>query len=137
MAKQFKGATIISKEAVWISLPCGDFLCKHLDHRSPHYQRVLQKHTAGKEKLIQHKLLTDDQDREIVVKTFVEACVIDWAKVFDSDGNAVPYTFEDCVDMLTQSSTTLYELMDECGLVNNYQLTSGDAKNSKPVSRTH
>lgn len=134
---QFDNVKKTSKEAREVALPLGKgvakFMVTFLDIRSVGYQRTriaVQKPLA---KVIAADRLSDEEDREISVRTFVRHALKGWSGI-TSNGEPVPFTEDNAVSFLVQSPDTFYALIDEAMDKGSYMPSEEDAKNSGTAS---
>jgi hypothetical protein len=134
---QFDNVKTTSKEAREVALPLGKgvakFMVTFLDIRSVGYQRTriaVQKPLA---KVIAADRLSDEEDREISVRTFVRHALKGWSGI-TSNGEPVPFTEDNAVSFLVQSPDTFYALIDEAMDKGSYMPSEEDAKNSGTAS---
>lgn len=113
---KFDNVQPITKDTRRVELPLGaaivGFTVTYCDPRSAEYLRVKSKYSKPYRKLIDVDMLPPAKDREIVVNTFVECCLVGWDGI-TSEGADVPYSVEAARDLLTQSPTTFYSLTTE------------------------
>ncbi len=50
---------------------------------------------------VQSGTITEEEQAEIGLKTFVDACLVDWEGVVDDKGNEVEFSFESAMEVLT------------------------------------
>lgn len=129
---QFDNVKTTKAEAQRIELPLGDkvvgFMVTFCDPRSTSYIRTRDEISRPVRKLIEVKKLPPEKDRAIAVRTFVRECVKGWDGV-TSGGETVPFTEDNCVDLLVQSPKLFYDLVDEAGERENFMPGEGDAGN--------
>lgn len=110
--------------------------------RSPEYQAVFTKNIMPVRKLAEKNMLPPAKDREIAIKTFVEACCFDWRTVTPDgyrnevefeDGVWLPFTRENAVKVFVALPDLYNEVIDVARELSNFQLTDDERKNSGNV----
>lgn len=86
----------------WVSGEEVGFLVKRFgNYNSPEVKKAMTLHSSKYSKQIADGTLTPEQNQEITVKSFVDACVIGW-KGIEIDGAFPEFTKELCVEVFTQ-----------------------------------
>ena len=75
---------------------------------------------------IEKKLLSDEKSRELAIRVFVEACVVDWAGIV-IDGAEVPYSPEAAIKLLLARPELADALDRYASNVENYREAVGNS----------
>lgn len=96
----FKTDAQYEKEGVWFLVaPNVGFLVKRLGGKNEvAVKSALARHYKPKARLIENDIITPDDQRDIMIKMFVEACVVDW-KGIEIEGEIADFTKEKAVDL--------------------------------------
>ncbi len=116
-----------------VQLPLGSsvvtFQAKYVDRRSAEYYAIMQKVNKPFQKMIDAGTLPPERDRELAIRSFIRASLTGWDGVM-SDGQPVPFTEANCLDLLTQMPTLFYDLLTETMSRDNYLPSEAETKNS-------
>jgi hypothetical protein len=98
----FKTSESIEQEGVWFEVATGvAFLIKRFGgYNSPKIKSALTKYYKPYARQIENGTMDQAKEKEIMVKVFVESCVLDW-KGIEIDGKATPFSIAECVNVLT------------------------------------
>ena len=122
----FKTNETIEQEGIWFEVATGvAFLIKRFGgYNSPKIKAALTKYYKPYARQIENGTMDQAKEKEIMVKVFVESCVLDW-KGIEIDGVATPFSTAECVkllvalpemsDLLIQYATDYKNYKDDLG----------------------
>ena len=119
------------KDARWINMPYGKFLCKFYDTRSADYAKAQMKAVRPHRVELQNMTLDSAIDREITARVFIECSLCDWKDVLDEDGKQVPFSVENALELFAnpENARVFYDVVDEASAVANFRITDAERKN--------
>lgn len=99
----FKSDSNLEKDGVWFKVSEDvSFLIRRFGgSNSQKVKLALAKYHKPKARLIELDQLSIEETAVIMAKVFCDACLVDWKGV-EIDGQEVPYTFENGVDLFTK-----------------------------------
>lgn len=141
LKRQFR----LDNPTAWVAgMPAVEVECKYFDPRSPQWQKTILKHSEPWRKLIDAKMLPDNRDREIAVKTFCELVAVGWRTItgFSEDNVPIyrneievdddewlPFSQENAVKVFMQYTAFYATVAEGAGTIANYQLSASEVKN--------
>lgn len=118
------------EKTVWLNFGRAGFLCRHFDRSSVLAQKIAAELAKPHRKLITAGMLKPEQDRELAVRVFVRAAVIDWRDVVLGGINQGSYNEEKAVALLVKYSALFNDLISDASDINHYRpLDADDIKN--------
>jgi hypothetical protein len=107
---------------IWIS---------RMSQSNQRYAAAMERKTRPHRKEIEMKLLSEETASRLYREVFCETIITGWANVFDAEGNALEFNFDNAI-RLTEELPELYAyLQREAGDLSNYRLATQEdaAKN--------
>lgn len=135
--KLFKTDKKIEQEGVWFDVSDDvGFLVKPWKPSNPAMKSAMATHYKPYAKQIEFGTIEDVKAREIMVKVFVNACLVDWRGV-EIDGQVTPFSKETAIKFLTELPELYETLLSYAKDFHNYKedYTPGreDVGNSSPA----
>ncbi len=102
------------------------FLVKRLGGKNEvSVKSAMAKHYKPKARLIENDLLSPEEQREILIKMFVESCVIDW-KGIEISGEIKPFDKQLAVDLFKRMPDLFNTIYAYAQDLNNYKVQVGN-----------
>jgi hypothetical protein len=116
-------------EGVWFSYGRAKFLLRHYSKSSIETQKIMKDISAPVRKLIDAKLLNDVQDRDLGIRVFVRAAIIDWADVVMSGVDQGEYSEAKAVAVLTKYDALFVDLVTDASDIGRFRADDTTVKN--------
>lgn len=124
--KHFKQDSSQEKDGIWFELDGGiRFRLRRFGGSNTELKKAMVRHYKPKARLIEKGLLSEAEERSIVAKSFISACMIDWEGV-EVDGELVPYSFDVAVELFKGLPELLETLMEYAQDSENYREEVGN-----------
>ena len=106
----------------WYDIGPASFLLRRLGGKNAnHLQQVTAKYYKPYAKAIQSGMLPQSKQEEIIVKTFVEAVIVDWKGVTDINGIEIPFSKDAAQEMLMDNLELVTALQEASTDIINYR----------------
>lgn len=89
-------------------------------------KQAMNKHYKPMSRLIESGALSSKQENEIMVKVFVESCMLDWEGI-EEDGKEVPYSESKAIALFTELPELFRVIMDYAGSTDNFREDLGNS----------
>jgi len=120
--KNFKTNSALEEQGVFFQVEEGvKFLIARFSADSEKVQAATLKYLKPYVRQIQSNQLSAKKRTEISVTTFVHACVIGWEGVTDAEGNLIPFSKENCIELLLELPELFRTLEEYSSDANNYK----------------
>src|SRR5690349_5005572 len=99
---QFKTDSTAEQDGNWFAVQPGvRFLIRRNGGSNSHRVKAANaKYQQPLIRKIQAGTLTDDEQYEIGLKTFISACLVGWEGIKDEHDNEIPFSFENALEVL-------------------------------------
>ncbi len=126
--EQFKTDPGLEENGVWFhTSETTKFLCRRFGgQNTPKVKAISAKYFKPYAKQIEMGALPDAIQKELTVKCFVEACLVDWVGVKVGD-QEVPYSFENAVGLLMALPALSDTLVKHTTEMDNYKVILGNS----------
>ena len=126
--KFYKNDSSLEGGGIWFDVGGGvEFLIKRFGgFNSQQVKLELAKHYKPYSKQIELGTLSTEKEREITIKVFVNACVLDW-KGIEADGKALPFTKDNCIELLKGLPELAETLVAQASDSKNYREDLGNS----------
>ena len=101
----FKMNTDLEKDGVWFEFKEGiSFKLKRFGgENAPALKESMAKHYKPYANLVAVDALPMRKEKEIMAKVFVDACLVEWKGIIDTErGEEIPYSFDNAVELLME-----------------------------------
>lgn len=124
----YKTDETMESEGIWFQASdTVKFRCRRFGGmNSTRVKAISSKYFKPYTKQIEMNTLPDKIQREIVVKSFVEACMVDWEGVI-IDGVSMPFTVENAVLLLTRLPKLCDDLIEYSSKFDHYKEDLGNS----------
>lgn len=125
--KLYKMDTDLEKEGVWIEFPNGaGFKVRRFGGtNSQKLRSVVTTITKPLSRQIEMGTLTEEQERKVMVESFVKACLIDWRNV-SIDDKEVPYSEVKAIELFMELPELFTVLSKQSENKDNYKSEVGN-----------
>jgi len=124
--KLFKSNIDFEKEGIWFEI--GDsirFRVRRFGGSNSEVKKAMVKYYKPFAKLIERGLLSDEKEKDIYIKSFIDACLVDWEGV-EVDGEIVPFSFENAHKLFTNLPELVETLMEYAQASDHYRVDLGN-----------
>lgn len=124
----FKNDSKLEEAGIWLSLSenTGFLVRRFGGYNSPKVKAALAKHYKPYARLVDAGTMDPAKEREIMVKVFVESCIVNW-KGIEIDGKEVQFSQELCVKFLTELPELSDTLVNYASDSKNYREDLGNS----------
>lgn len=115
-------------EGIWIQVDENvAFLCKRYGgENSSTIQKAIAKYHKPFASAIERNALSVEKSKEILVKIFVDSCVLDWKNITDDNGKDIPFTKEKCIELFLDLPELYLIVSDNAAKVENFKEDLGN-----------
>ena len=124
--KLFKSHTNLEKDGVWFEIADGiRFRVRRFGGSNFEVKKAMAKHYKPYSKLIERNLLSEEKEREIYTKAFIDSCIVDWEGV-EVDSVKTPFSFDAALTLFKGLPELLETLMEHSQSTDNYREDLGN-----------
>jgi hypothetical protein len=126
---KYKTNKDLESEGVWFmtSKDTGFLLRRSGGANSNRMKMITAKHQKPVLHKIKNDLLTDEESQEIGLKIFVDAVLVDWKGVTDEEGNEIPFSRENAIEVLQEVPDLVDRLLAHTIDFNNFKEELGNS----------
>ena len=126
--KLFKMDSSLEQDGVWFEVTdTTKFKIRRFGGSNTKLSAAYAKHYKTKARLIESGQLPENESRRIFTSIFVESCLVGWEGVTDEDGNEIPFTVENAMNLLSDLPELFDTLWGEAKNQNNYREDLGNS----------
>lgn len=129
---QFKNDEKYERDGVTLDLgDAGKFKIARAGGANKRFEKAFSKAMRPYRRRIETNTVTNDELQKEVVKVFAKTVILGWEGVTGKDGNDLPFTYENCVTVMTDLPDLfreIHEAATEQALFRE-QISEDDAKN--------
>ena len=89
-------------------------------------KQAMAKYHKPYARLLESDKLSIEESNLIMAKVFVEACVISWEGIKNSDGSDIPFTFDNAVKLFTELPDLFQTLFNHCNSMDSFKEDLGN-----------
>lgn len=125
--KYFKTNEIFEQQGVWFDIAEGvGFKCKPFKAQNPQVKAAFAAHYKPYALQIEKGTLSQEIEREIQIKMFVQSCLVDWRGI-EIDGESADFDKKLAVEFLSELPELFDTLWRQCQDHKNYQDDVGES----------
>lgn len=127
--KRFKTNETLEKDGIWFEIDSGvSFLITRFGgFNSPTIKKQMAKYYKPFAKQIELGTLSQEKEKEVMNKVFVESCVKDWKGVCADDGSEIAFNIEKCVELFCELPDMADVLIGHAADYNNFREDLGNS----------
>lgn len=99
--KNFKTDNQMETEGIWLDY--GDFKIRiaRAGGSNVRYAKAVERHATQHKTALRNDILSAEQQKEIMIQVYADSIILEWESMEDEDGNALPFSRENVVKVLT------------------------------------
>jgi hypothetical protein len=78
-------------------------------------------------RIIQNGAMPEDQQRSLMIRAFVDACIVSWKGVCDDEGKEIPFTIDNAVKLFTELDELFESIFEYANDVKTYKEDVGNS----------